>query len=242
MTTYYDLLDVDVSSDTNEIKRAFRRKAKQLHPDTMAVRTDNDRMRMLIEAYETLRDAERRQQYNRLHTIIPHRYRFNYRQFLRERRDDMFSQSKLIFYDLLHDWDDEALELYDRHFRYGRNDMTNYMSRADFMDCAFLLAEAYTNEGQSIEAYRLLVRIARYESEQPYFRHFFVEIVDRIRNLVCKRMIGRVSDEMMVDFLYELIEIDLSPQDTATYYRKAMDLHRKRHWNAECMSAVGAQE
>ena len=230
MSTYYDLLNVDAESDAGEIKRAFRRKAKELHPDVISAkgRENSGRMRTLIEAYETLLDAKRRQQYNRLHAITPGQYHFDYRRFLREQEDDMVSQSKLIFYDLLHDWDDEALELYDHNFRYGRSDMANYMNRGDFMDCAFLLAEAYYKQGHSIEACRLLMRIARYEMSKPYFRHFFVEIIQRIRTLVCKVMLGAVSDELMLDLLYELIEIDLAPEETAIYYRKAAELHRAR--------------
>lgn len=63
---YYQLLGVERDADQTVIKRAFRRKARELHPD---VNPDNpnaeEQFRQVSEAYEVLSDDERRGIYDR---------------------------------------------------------------------------------------------------------------------------------------------------------------------------------
>ncbi|HWO48674.1 MAG TPA: molecular chaperone DnaJ [Solirubrobacterales bacterium] len=61
----YEILGVDRSADESEIKRAFRRLARELHPD---VNTSDpaaeEKFKEAAEAYEILSDAERRRTYD----------------------------------------------------------------------------------------------------------------------------------------------------------------------------------
>eukprot|EP00887_Chlorella_sp_A99_P000835 scaffold5.g835.t1 len=63
---YYAVLGVTADASQEDIKRAFRRKAMQHHPDTNpeAGRPSVDRFRQIKEAYEVLRDDSRRRQYD----------------------------------------------------------------------------------------------------------------------------------------------------------------------------------
>ena len=62
---YYEVLGVGRAADETEIKKAFRRLARELHPDT---NTDDpqaeDKFKEAAEAYEVLSDADRRRQYD----------------------------------------------------------------------------------------------------------------------------------------------------------------------------------
>ena len=62
---YYELLGVDRGADEAAVKKAFRRLARELHPDVNAHDpTAEERFKEAAEAYEVLSDGARRQQYD----------------------------------------------------------------------------------------------------------------------------------------------------------------------------------
>jgi molecular chaperone DnaJ len=62
---YYELLGVPREASDGEIKRAFRRLARELHPDVSEAPDAQERFREAVEAYEVLSKAETRQLYDR---------------------------------------------------------------------------------------------------------------------------------------------------------------------------------
>lgn len=65
---YYAILGVPRTATTADIKRAYRKLAKQYHPDINDNPDAAQRFRELTEAYDTLTDPDRRRRYDRLHT------------------------------------------------------------------------------------------------------------------------------------------------------------------------------
>jgi molecular chaperone DnaJ len=62
---YYDVLGVGRDADEAQVKKAFRRLARELHPDVNAHDPDAEaKFKEAAEAYEVLADAERRQLYD----------------------------------------------------------------------------------------------------------------------------------------------------------------------------------
>jgi molecular chaperone DnaJ len=62
---YYELLGVGRNASDAEIKRAFRRRARELHPDVSTEPDAADRFKQVAEAYEVLSDPQRRDTYDR---------------------------------------------------------------------------------------------------------------------------------------------------------------------------------
>lgn len=62
---YYQLLGVARDADATAIKKAFRQRARELHPDVNDAPDAEDQFRKVTEAYEVLSDDERRSIYDR---------------------------------------------------------------------------------------------------------------------------------------------------------------------------------
>jgi molecular chaperone DnaJ len=69
---YYQILGVSENADSAAIKKAYRRLAKQYHPDA---NPDNpsaaERFKEVSEAYSVLSDSEKRKQYDRMRRFTP---------------------------------------------------------------------------------------------------------------------------------------------------------------------------
>ena len=63
---YYKILGVDRTADEAEIKKAYRRLARKYHPDVSKESDAEARFKEVGEAYEVLKDKEKRQAYDQL--------------------------------------------------------------------------------------------------------------------------------------------------------------------------------
>lgn len=63
---YYETLGVEAGAGEAELKTAYRRLARKYHPDVSKEKGAEEKFKSINEAYEVLRDKEKRQQYDQL--------------------------------------------------------------------------------------------------------------------------------------------------------------------------------
>jgi curved DNA-binding protein len=63
---YYEALEVSHDASEDEIRQAYRRLARRYHPDVNKEAGAEDRFKQISEAYDVLRDPEKRARYDRL--------------------------------------------------------------------------------------------------------------------------------------------------------------------------------
>ena len=86
MNDYYKILGVPVNATGEQIKRAYREKAKQFHPDVSRAPVSNTRFQLLSEAYQTLIHRDKRRRYDiklkyGIETRIQDRNREHYKRY-----------------------------------------------------------------------------------------------------------------------------------------------------------------
>ena len=63
---YYKIMDVDKAASQDEIKKSYRKLARKFHPDVSKEKDAESRFKDINEAYEVLRDKEKRAAYDQL--------------------------------------------------------------------------------------------------------------------------------------------------------------------------------
>ncbi|MCI4355128.1 MAG: DnaJ domain-containing protein, partial [Thermoplasmata archaeon] len=65
---YYEVLGLSRSASTDEVKSAYRRLARQFHPDVNKgdTKVAEERFKEVSEAYEVLADTEKRKRYDQM--------------------------------------------------------------------------------------------------------------------------------------------------------------------------------
>lgn len=63
---YYKILGVDDKADAAEIKKAYRKLARKYHPDVSEEENSEEKFKEVSEAYEVLKDTEKRAEYDQL--------------------------------------------------------------------------------------------------------------------------------------------------------------------------------
>jgi len=217
MKDYYAILGLCPNCSKAEIHKSYRAKAKELHPD-LSGDDQTAKFLALKEAYEILSGELTRDAYNRSRRSVrksSSKSSWDYRSFLNARKDNPENLARLICFDLLHDNGSQAIRLFEEAQSSGCFSLLQNLEREDFMDYAFLLAEAYLEQNSFVKAYRLLRGIARLEEERPYFRHFYVEVLERMSSIVQHQLPEDQDNRLRITFLSDMIRLSYPPRESA---------------------------
>ena len=241
MEDCYKILGVSHNATASEIKKAYRAKAKQFHPDSVEASSEDEKKRSeaqfkkIVEAYQILSDIKQRTLFDESYAawagfshFYHHRKKtdsFDYRTWLLERGDEE-SLSKLVFYDLMHNREDEAVEYFKKlnTSRVGFS-LSRYFTREDFMDYGYILCEELIIRAEYYDSILLLEQIIRMEYSYSYFRLFFPEVLDLARSVLKKHICNTISDELAIDVYERALELNFGKKDDAFFLARVAECY-----------------
>ncbi|XP_005108283.3 dnaJ homolog subfamily C member 1 [Aplysia californica] len=63
---FYEVLEIDQSATTSEVRKAYRRASLLYHPDKNDAENAEEKFRQIVAIYEVLKDAQKREKYNQV--------------------------------------------------------------------------------------------------------------------------------------------------------------------------------
>ena len=232
MKDFYKILGVRPNATLSEIKRAYREKAKLLHPDLTGDASRRDEFNEVVQAYRVLSDMRQRSIFDESFFIkIKRSYKnadsFNYYDWLRAREDEE-SRAKLIFYTLMHQKEDEAVAEFKRmQTNHADFSLKKWFTREDFMDYGYILAEELVIRGEYYDAIILLEQIIQMEYSYHYFYIFFPEVIEFTLNILKRNIDGVISDELALDVYERALDLNLGAKNDAFFLRKMSEEYRR---------------
>lgn len=231
MIDCYKVLGVRKDATAAEIKKAYRQKAKLFHPDTSNEK-DAEKFRQLVRAYEILSNEKQRtifddSYYSYYNVRKTSKGTFDYYTWLSQRTDEE-SRAKLIFFDLMHNKEDEAVSEFKRmNMNYVNFSLKKWFIREDFMDYGYILAEELTIRGEYYDAIILLEQIIKMEYDFNYFRLFFPEVLDFTLNILKHNIENVINDELALDVFERALDLGFSAKDDAFFLRKMAIIYKR---------------
>ncbi len=232
MKDFYKILGVRPNATLSEIKRAYREKAKLLHPDLTGDTSRRDEFNEVVQAYRVLSDMRQRSIFDESFFIkIKRSYKnadsFNYYDWLKAREDEE-SRAKLIFYTLMHQKEDEAVAEFKRmQTNHADFSLKKWFTREDFMDYGYILAEELVIRGEYYDAIILLEQIIQMEYSYHYFYIFFPEVIEFTLNILKRNIDGVISDELALDVYERALDLNLGVKNDAFFLRKMSEEYKR---------------
>ena len=233
VVNYYDILEVHQEVSADEIKRSFRTLIKKYHPDIHGPNKlwAESKTKIIIQAYKTLSDSATREQYDRLysHNLQNSRTRrHTKREDIQSEDEDILARVRLILKDLLNGHAQNAVKNYERLLK----DCTGvefllHLKHRDYIDCKFLLAEAYEKLGQyevAIEFYEFLYERGK---DTHHRRHLVIEVKERIRNIYCRKLTRSAPQEKALGYYEKVLRLKLNKNENAFIYKKMAECYLK---------------
>ncbi|HHT9110807.1 MAG TPA: J domain-containing protein [Candidatus Brocadiaceae bacterium] len=238
MVNYYDILEVGYEVSIEELKHSFRSLIKKYHPDIHSSNKPwaESKTKTIIQAYKILSDATTRKHYDQLH-----RHHFQHRKTTKtHKKEDATTKEELIkakvksiFTDLLNGHTHNAIENYEHLLKeFTHVDCFLHLNHRDYIDCKFLLAEAYEKLKEYETAARFYELILEKGKNAVHRGHLFDEIKERIRNIYCRKLTKNVEPEKALDYYEKVLTLNLCKSENAFIHKKM----------AECYLILNAYE
>ena len=200
---HYAILGVDFDCDRAGVRKAFREKLLEAHPDKSAEPADGGHLARVMRAWEILGDEDLRDAYDRIWRL--------------QNRDDWIddvtrlphvteserpqNRARSILFLLLENRGGEALERLRALGEAAPVFLRKYLDSDEFIDSAFLIAELFEERKSWFEALEWLQQLVRAESGRRRHRPCYPEALDRTRRLLIRRTQNELEPRMALEYL-----------------------------------------
>ena len=232
MQDFYKVLGVRQEATLAEIKRAYREKVKNLHPDLTGDITLKEEFNEVVHAYRVLSDSRQRNIFDesffyKARHQTNNSESFDYYKWL-SAREDYESRAKLIFYTLMRNKEDEAVAEFKR-MQVNHPDFTlkDFFTREDFMDYGYILVEELVIRAEYYDAFLLLEQIIKMEYSYHYFYIFFPEVISFTLNILKRNIDGVINDELALDVYERALDLELGKTNDAFFLRKMSEEYKR---------------
>lgn len=240
MINYYQVLKVDEESNNEKIKDSFRKLVKKYHPDKNRSNGNysEGKIKLLIEAYKTLTNSEKRTHYDKLLQYNSEEKQYHYKEKHTNDNSSLSVQAKQVLSGLLNKNGPQAVKNYE-HLQKNIEKfiLFKFLSLKDYLDCAFLLAEEYEKQGKYELAFKLYEDVHQKENGNPARKYLHEEIKDRIMRLSCKKLVKQAQTKSAISYLQRTLNFKLSKAEKAFVYKKIADCYlRLGEWNSSIIN------
>lgn len=211
----YRVLGIKEGGGRKEVRNAFRKLAVRYHPDKNPDRRkwSEEKFRQVYAAYETLlarlEREERRGGEERL-TVYGDKPEEPY--FLK--CNDPKSRCLSILHFLLNEEKEKALQLFQGMLKeHGIEFLCTFLSRRDFLDTQYLVAEALEEKGNLHLAARLYRDIVDMESSRTFPWHYLSVVVEKLKDLYLRKLPRSSSPEQALMWYQESEALGLNNRE-----------------------------
>jgi len=230
VVNYYDVLGLSRDASSAQIKQSFRRLAMKFHPDRnrSAPQWAEEKIRLIIRAYDTLIDDGNRSRYDLTLEQQLTRGRGVPEPGSKQNPQEPGIQARALLQMLLDEKYEEAITFYQELLeKHGAQlSVRAYLAESDFLDCLFLLGEAYEVQSNWTRALEFYEKVYNLERERPA-RYFLEEVKERIRDIYCKSLARRSSPTQAISIYKKILEMDVPKKSEAYICKKIAENYYK---------------
>ncbi|MEM7277193.1 MAG: DnaJ domain-containing protein [Pseudomonadota bacterium] len=223
-TDYYEILAVDPEAPTADIRKAFRGRLLELHPDKVAEPSDADVLGSVIEAFEILGNPELRRDYDR-HRLwrssdastddlprpkTPHV----------TESDRPVDQARAILFLLLRERGGEALQRLRALEEEPLKFLSKHLEHEELVDVSFLLGEVYEKQRQPVIALQWYQIVLLRERHRRQPRPCHAEAVTRVKRLLLQQAAPPQEPRVALQYLRRAEALGMTRSERAEILRR----------------------
>ncbi len=218
---HYGILNVDPAASSDGVRKAFRARLLEVHPDKAVGEVEPALLDAIMRASEVLGDPGRREEYDRRRSIrarmldplesIPH---------VTESQRPIDRARAILFF-LLEEKPEEATVRLEALEEEPLVYLTRHLEVEEMIDASFLMGELYESRASHFEALAWYQEVIRLERKRRRHRPCYEETLDRTKRLLIQKIVPRVDARTSLEYLRRAETLDLDRVELA-------DVHKRR--------------